>query len=249
MAAALATIGHNNPPEPTPFEAIKVHIDDLMTEAKNWCDGQPIESQDQADLVARLKDDFLAAQRAADEARKKENEPFDEGKARVQAKYAPLIADTKTVRGVTVIAVEALRATLQPWLKKLDDEQKAAAEEARRLAQEAADKAAEAMRQAEVSDLGAREEAEALVAEANRAGSAAKAAENARPLARGEGRATGLRSYWTPVLDDPRAALVHYVSARPEQIKSFLCQLAMADVSAGKRQIPGFTVKEDKRAV
>jgi hypothetical protein len=40
MGAAVAEIGHNNPPEPTPYEAVKVHLDDLLTEAANWADGR-----------------------------------------------------------------------------------------------------------------------------------------------------------------------------------------------------------------
>ena len=63
-AAAVAEIGHNNPPDP--FTAIKVHIDDLMTEARNWCDGAPVETQAQADEVSRLVEMFREARDAAD---------------------------------------------------------------------------------------------------------------------------------------------------------------------------------------
>src|SRR3954462_1773802 len=117
MADGAAGIGHNNPPA---FEAIKVHVDDLMVEAKNWCDGSAIESQAQADVVAKLIDDFRSAAKAADEARKEEAKPFDEGKAKVQEKYGALIADTKGQKGQIVRALEALKATLTPWLQKLE---------------------------------------------------------------------------------------------------------------------------------
>jgi hypothetical protein len=75
-----------------------------MVEAKNFCDGAAIENQAQADTVARLIDDFRAAQKAADDARKEEARPFDEGKAAVQEKYAVLIADTKAQKGQIVRA-------------------------------------------------------------------------------------------------------------------------------------------------
>src|SRR5690606_18229099 len=124
--------------------------------------------------------------KAADDARKEENRPFDEAKAKVQAKYAPLFAPpTNKQAGKVFKAIDALKATLAPFLRKLDEEKR----EAERVAREAADKAArdaaEAMREAAANDLGAREEAEAKVAEAEAAQKAASAA------ARDKAHATG----------------------------------------------------------
>ena len=47
--------GGNNPPEPTPFEQSRDEIEGLYLEAKNWADGTPIETQEQADAVGRLR--------------------------------------------------------------------------------------------------------------------------------------------------------------------------------------------------
>ena len=135
MTAALATIGHNNPPA-DPFGAIKAHIDDLYVEAKNWLDGEPITTQAQADQVTRLLDMIRDAEKVADNARKEENKPFDDGKAAVQAKYAPLISDTKAVKGRTVLAAEACKAALAPWRQA----QEAIAREAARKTREEAEK-------------------------------------------------------------------------------------------------------------
>ena len=55
---------------------------------KNWLDGEPIASAEQADKVSLLLDMIRKAEKAADESRVKENEPFDLGKAEVQARYA-----------------------------------------------------------------------------------------------------------------------------------------------------------------
>ena len=57
MATAIATIGDNNPPEPinTAYEAIKRDIDDLFETAQGFLDGDPIENQETADLVNKLK--------------------------------------------------------------------------------------------------------------------------------------------------------------------------------------------------
>lgn len=235
-----APAGHNNPPEPTPFEAVKTHIDDLMTEARNWCDGASIDSQAQADAVGRLMDELRQAKKAADEARKVEAKPFDDGKAEVQARYNPLLKLTDT-------AVDACKAALAPWLMKLEAEKRAAAEAARKAAEAAAAEAAAAMRAADATDLSAREAAEAKVEAATAAAKAATRAEGDRAHATGGARAVSLRTYWAPVMVSPQEALRHYVAQRPDDVKALLQSLAETDVREGKRQIPGFEIKEEKR--
>jgi hypothetical protein len=241
----MGQIGHNNPPDP--FAAIKAHVDDLMVEARNWADGAAIENQDQADTVARLIDDFRGAAKAADDARKEEAKPFDDGKAAVQAKYAELIAETKAQTGAIPRALAALKATLTPWLQKLERERQEAERAAREEAGAKAREAAEAMRASNPANLDEREAAEALVDAAKSAEAAANAIGRDRAQARGDGRAIGLRRVYRPVLADRKAALVHYASTRPDDLVSFLCRLAEEDVRAGKRQIPGFDVVEEAK--
>lgn len=246
-AATLAAIGHNNPPEPTPFDLVSAKADDLLTEARNWCDGAKVECQDQADQIAKLIDSFRKLSTEADEARKEENQPFDAGKAAVQARYAPLIADTKAQRGKLVIAVETLKRTLAPWLVKLEEEKRAKAEAARKEAEDAVRIAAEARAHAATTDLAAVEEAEDLMAAAEEAQADAKRAERDRAHANGGGRAVGLRSYYTPALTNPGEALKHYIKVQPDTVKAFLVRLAETDVREGKRAIPGFDISEEKR--
>lgn len=236
--------GANNPP---PFEAIRVHVSDLMTEARNWCDGTAIETQAQADLVAKLIDDFRQAAKAADDARKEEARPHDEAKAAIQAKYAPLIAETKAQTGDIPRALAALKATLTPWLQRLERERQEAARKAQEEADRKAREAAEAMRAAEVSDLAAREEAESLVAAAQAVQASADALEKARSHAKGDGRAIGLRKTYRPVMTDRKAALMHYAANRPDDLVALLQRLAEIDVREGKRSIPGFDVIEEAR--
>lgn len=233
-------IGHNNPPDP--FGAIKAHIEDLYTEAKNFLDGEPITTQGQADAVAELLDQIRQAEKAADEARKEENRPFDEGKAAVQAKYAPLISDTKAVKGLTVMAAEACKAALAPWRQEQERIKREAAEKARREAEEAARKAAEAAR-AVADDLAQREAAEAAMRDADAAAKAASRAEKAATTG------TGLRSYWTPRLTDGTAAARHYWQTDRAAMEDFLLSLANRDTRNGVRTIPGFVVEEERRAV
>lgn len=240
-ASALAEIGHNNPPV-DPFDAFRSHFDDLRTEAGNWLDGSAIETQGQADEVSRLMDDFRTACKDADKARAAEKKPHDDAGKVVQAKWKPLLDGGD-------LAVDACKRVLAPWLQKLEAEKRAAAEAARADAERKAAEAAQAMRAANLTDIAAREAAEELVADAERAATAATRAENDKAHAKGGARATGLRSYFSPVMTDAKAALVHYMAQQPEALKAALLELAVADVAAGKRQIPGFDVIEDRRVV
>lgn len=249
VTSGLPPKTHNNPPEevePTPFEMSEVEIGDLYAEAKNFLDGDPITSQAMADAVSKLIDDLRKAANLADERRKKENEPFDEGKAEVQARYAPLIADTKTTKGKAVLAIDIAKKALAPWLQKLEDEKRAAAEAARKVAEEAARKAQEALRTSRVDDLAEREKAEALLRQAEVASAAATHAENDKAHAKGGTRAMGLRSVWRAEMTDGREAAAHYWRTRRADVDAFFQGLADADVRAGKRTIPGFSITEQR---
>lgn len=245
-AEVAAGLGHNNPPETSPYDAIKAHIDDLTEEAKPWLTGAEVTTDEQAETIKRLKDDFAKAHNAADDARIEENIPFDTGKAAVQAKYAPLISDTKAIKGKTVLALAALNEALTPYLRKKELEQQAEAKRLRDIAEAAQQAAIEAARAA-TGDLEAKEDAEELITAASLAANDAKRAETAKVQVRGEGRAQGLRSFWSATLVDRREALLHYVKTWPPEIIAALEALADQDVRAGKRQIPGFTVEEERR--
>ncbi|WP_332116025.1 hypothetical protein [Azorhizobium caulinodans] len=193
-AEAVATLGHNNPPEPTPYELSKKEIEDLSEEAKNWLDGGPIESQQVADAVGQLMGMLRDAVKTADERRKEENRPFDEGKAEVQARYNVLIGDTKTQKGTAVRAIEECKKVLQPWL---DEQEKARLAEAKRLRDEAEQKAREAqeaVRAASGADFATRENAEAILRDAQRADKQAAKVENSRAQVTGTSRAISQRT-------------------------------------------------------
>jgi hypothetical protein len=232
----------------TPFDLISETADDLLTEARAWADGQPVETQAQADDVSRLIEALAQIAKAADDARKDENKPHDDAKAAVQAKFAPLFADPKTkTPGKVFKARAALKATLQPYLAKLEAEKREAERIAREAADQAARDAAEAMRAASAADLGAREEAEAKVAEAEAAERAAKAAASDKAHATGGSRAMGLRSVWKATVTDAHAAAGHYWRTNPEAFASVLQRLADDDVRSGKRSgIPGVEISETR---
>lgn len=233
--------GANNPPV-DPFDAIKVHIEDLYLEARNWLDGEPITTQAQADEVGKLLDMIREAEKAADEVRKEMNKPFDEGKAAVQAKFAPLIADTKAVRGKTVLASEACKAALAPWRQEQERIKREAAAEARRVADEAAQAAAAAARAAAADDLAAQEKADEAIRAAEQAQKVAAKADKAASTG------TGLRSYWSPTLTDGVAAARFFWETDRPGVEAALLALAKVAVQNGKRTIPGFDIVEERRA-
>lgn len=244
----IAAIGHNNPPEVTPFDLSQTEINDLFDEAKLWMDGKPISTQDEADAIATLMRRIQEAAKTADARRVDENKPFDEGKAAVQAKYAPLIADTKAVKGKSVMAVEACKKALSPWLAKLEAERLAKAEAARKEAAEKAEVARLAMQQRD--SLEAAAHAEALVLEARKAEADARKIETSKSHAKGEGRAIGLRDYYTPEVTDglvfARFVWADHRPALLEWLEGFAKHL----VDSGKRDgIPGVTVKHERKAV
>lgn len=243
-------LGANNPPEElTAYEAIRVHLEDLLTEARNWADGQEAESQAQVDEIQRLIDQLSAGAKAADEARVAEKKPLDEQIKAIQDRYNVYIAplSNKGVKGKVPLAIEALNAAKRPFLLKREAELAAEREAARKAAEEAAAKAAEAARAAMDGDLEAKEAAELLIAQAHRAESEAKRAESAKAHAHGDGRASGLRSYWRAELTDRKAALLHYANTRPDELVAWLTMMAGKDVSNGVRTIPGFDVVEERR--
>jgi hypothetical protein len=49
----LATIGHNNPPDP--IETITAPFDNDRAEAENWLDGTPVETEAQMKAVDALR--------------------------------------------------------------------------------------------------------------------------------------------------------------------------------------------------
>lgn len=242
------SIGGNHPPkDPTPFEQSRDEIEDLWLECCNWADGKPAENQAQADTIAKLRDDVRAAEKRADERRIEENRPFDEGKAEVQARYADLIANTKTKRGKTVLAMEALNKALAPYLKKLDDDNREKArlarEEADRLAKEAYDK----LRAAHAAeDLDASQKAEALVAKANQAETFASRAENDKAHAKGGGRAVGLRTTYRPEIIDMQAFARFVWKNHFDDLSDALTVIAGKLVSRNIHKLDGVTVHEDR---
>jgi hypothetical protein len=240
--------GDNNPPEPTPFEKSQEAILDLYQQAEDWLDGDPISTQGEADSLQKLMRMIQNAQKAADKDRKKEAKPFDDGKSEIQKRYNPLIQKDK---GKCDLAIGSCKKALLPWLVHLEKERQAEAEKARKEAEEQQRIAMEELRKAqETANLKAREEAEAKLADAKKADTAATKLETTRVKASGGfGRASSLRASYTPQLVDLKLAIGHYWKIDRVAFENLVNELAAKDVGTGSREIPGFNVKEEKSVV
>jgi hypothetical protein len=238
-----AVLGGNHPPEATPFERAEKEIGDLYDEAKLWLDGAAVEGEEVAGGLSNLLNLLRGAEKAADAAREAEKKPFLEAGRAVDAKFGPVIKRAK-------LAQDGCKKALAPWLEQKEAEKRAAAEVARREAEEKARAAEAAIRAASAANLEEREKAEALVKDAKRAeAKASKAEHDTAKAVGGIGRAVSLRPTYTPVLVDVKEALRHYWTAEHDEIVSLLNSLAARDVRAGARSIPGFDVIEEKKAV
>lgn len=270
-----AVIGGNNPPEETPktgfdkfeerakqqeealqaatpgWNAIKVHMDDLLTEAANWADGGAIVSQAQADKVSDLRRMLQDAANLADKARVAEKKPLDDQIAAIQDRYNAYIAPLKNKKpGSVSKAGLALGNLLAPYLTKLDDEKRAREKQLRDEAEAAQAAAMAARQQAKQSnDLSIMDGADDLLAQAEEAAAALRSVEREKVQAKGEFRANGLKSTWVATLNEGEGgkALVHYAKAQPDRVKAFLQQLADEDVRRGVHQIPGFSINEQRK--
>lgn len=233
----------------TPHEAAIKRVDELVGTANRWItERKEIADAEQADKCENFLVQLRAARRATDEGRVAEKKPHDEAAAAVQRKWSPLIE-----------IIDKCGAKLKPlkerWLKKEEDRLAAEARE-KRLAVERAQAEAAALEKAAAEEAnkvgGSPIEAETMAENARKAAIVAEAqankAERAKPQAASSlsGRASGLRSVKTAKLTDAAKAAAYY--ATNTKLIECLESLALAEYRGGRTEIPGFDLKEDKRA-
>jgi hypothetical protein len=113
----LVPMGDNIPPEDLSFEGLRDRIEDLGREAKERIEGPPIADQDEANKIANLADRLAELCKIAEEQKKEERRPYDEGMKAVQKKWAPLLALAETYKNLKY-------KLLTPWQLKKDQEAK-----------------------------------------------------------------------------------------------------------------------------
>ncbi len=240
-------MGHNQPPK-TPFEIAEERCDLLHLEATNWFDGDPIANEGQASAIKKLLADVREAENDAEAARKVEAKPFNEGKAKVQARYETMLGRGKKPGRFDMIK-DICKKVLTPWLVKVQAEIDAAAEQARKDAEEAAAKAQKAFAEADQTNLEAREEAERYADDAQALNKHAKHAAKDKAVAKGGQRAVTLRTNYEPEISNYTEFARHVWQHHRTDMQEFLDEYARRLVRAGERNIPGITVNEKKVAV
>ena len=225
----------------TPDIAIDMAIDDLMEEAKNFADGEPISTQGQADAVAKILTDMKALKKTANDTRAAEKKPHDDAGKAVQAKWLPIINKADT-------SINTLNVLVTAWLEKVAAAQRAEAERLRAEAEQAAQEAARLAATAQEGDLSATLDIEAARAKAAKAEKIANKAGNQKAHVHGGGRAMALRTSWEAEMVDPVAALKWAKERHPEELKAWLLQEAQRDVNAGVRSIAGFKITAVRKA-
>lgn len=243
-----AEVIHLTNEPPTPFDAHRINLDDLLVEARNWADGEPATTQEQVDEIARLIDDLNTGAKAMEAERVKEKKPHDEAVKEIQDRYNVYLAplSNKTVKGKVPLAIDALNAAKRPFLIAEEAKLEAARKAAREEAEAAAKAAAEASRQADAADLEAREAVDAKIKAAEDAQRAAKIADNAKAHAHGGGRAQGLRTRILAEVTDLDAAVRHYWSENRAAFSELVQRLADDDARQNRRGAKGVTFREER---
>lgn len=235
-------IGHNAPEDP--YSQSKARVDDLIEAANKWVNTvDEITSEDQAGRASDFRNQLRSMKTKVDAERLAATKPLREKTTFINGQYGDL---TELLdRGAKKLA-----ELLEPYLKKVAEEQaareKAAKDEADRLAREAAEKAAEAAKGTgdTIQDEIAAEQAEKAADEARKT---AESVSREKAQVKGDfsTRATGMRGQWkaTAITDVVKAAA--YYSDHPKFIE-LLLSLASADARGGRRRIDGFKIEEVK---
>lgn len=241
-------IGDNQPPELTPYELVKIEIDDLFAEAKHFLDGQPVDSPEMAEAIQTLTRKIQAAAKRAEEYRVTENKPFDDGKKEVQARYNALISTNDKSPGKTTMAVQLCHKAMKPWLDKLEAEKQAKAEAARIEAEKAR---LEVERLAkERATLEGKEAFELAAANARKAEATATKIENSSVTVGGEGRAISMRDYYTAELVQPIEFARYLWLNHRERYVEWLADMADKLVANGARDgLTGVNIKHERKPV
>lgn len=219
-----------------PVEIHGMHINDLFDEAKNFLDGEPIETQGQADAIGELLKRIREARDGADKQRAVEKKPHDEAGKVVQATWKPLLEKCD-------LASTAAKSALTPWRLKLEAEQRAIAEKARQDADEAAAKLRAAHQTTQPDDLAGQIIRADLEKQAEDAAKAANRAEKVKAPTSG----VSMRTYYSAQIIDPLAFGKWAWTYRREEYLELLQTIADRQAT-GPQFIPGLNIRSEKRA-
>jgi hypothetical protein len=242
MTKRTTTKTDNGPPEEIhTYKSSKARLELLEIEAKNWLDGEPLSTQDQANTVGILLTDIRNAKKAADGVRVEEKAPHKKKADAVQEKFNVLFkkADNMTT---------GCKALLAPFLAELERKQLEEARLRRVEAEEAAAKLQEELAKGEVdkTDLEAVGVREAAEEEARLAEVIARSAAKKKAQAKVKGGvAISTRSVWTFEITSFADVGRHYWGKR---LNEKLRELIQEDINNNARNTPGVEYTEGKVA-
>lgn len=148
---APAKIGHNQGPELDPIEAVIAEHDDILTEAQNWTDGEPVTDEASMNAVDQILKDFKAYKSALAKAGKERTDPLHKA-------WKAEVASVKVYTDDADRIQAALVAVVAPFKEKLAAEKRAAEQAAWEAAQKAKREADEKAAAANKADLDAQRE-------------------------------------------------------------------------------------------
>ena len=159
----MEMLGHNNPPDP--IEQVIAEYEDIITEAQNWTDGEPIDDEASMLAVDKIIKEFKSYKSALTKAGKERTGPLHEA-------WKAEVAAVKVYTDDADLMQKSLVAVVAPFKAKLAAKKEAerraaweAAEQKRREA-EAAEQAANA---ASIEEQRAAQQAKQETVEAQKA--------------------------------------------------------------------------------
>ncbi len=230
-----AIMGGNLPP----LEIARNTVDALFEEARHWLDGSKVSTQEEADAIGLLIAQARKVEKLAKDNRLAETKPIKDQAKAIEEQYKPI--ETRAA-----LVASACKDALTPWLVALKEEQDRKADEARLNAEIEMMRAREAIRSA--GSIDERENAEAILRDARRTEAAAGKAEKAKAHAYGGERAIALRTCYRAEITDATAFARFAWEHHRDELMETLREIAQRQTNAGRRDLPGVTVSEERRA-
>lgn len=215
----VAGQGHNR----SPFDDISDEVASLYEEAQHWLDGQPVETEEQAENVEKLLSMLRDAEKRREAAFKEEKQPHLDKCREIDGKWKPLKEQLKR-------AVDGCRSVLTPF-REAQERKRREEEERKRQEAEAKQKAAkEAMEKSDPSNIVEREKAEAELQEAKEAEKEANKI-NRQPK--------GLRTTYRAEITDPTEFAKHCWTHHYHDLLEWMQGVADKEVRTRKKDLPG----------
>lgn len=229
------TVRSNMPADP--FEALLAEIEDKSAQAEELL-AKDVKSQTECDLFRNVQAQLLALNKRADTMHKEEKAPLLEKTRAVDERFR--------FREKVADIASRLRSRFEAFLRAEERRQREEAErkhreEMARVEAERKRLEAERAKQKEDDPVAFHTSPEPELPEMPAAPEPVKVQAGG-----GFGRKAGLKSVWVATLADMDAALAHYKDNA--KVRDLIQKLADADVRAGKRSLPGFTVNEERKA-